>query len=139
MNQFPRNPMTLQHHMIWTHTQWPSPSDDLDVIHRGVETEWESYIERQKVKLFETWDQDLTVEIPCPVCDSNPGDGSFIEAQVLLENEFLDQNILLPIGFNCFVCDLHISPKERFLAQHFVGQLPEDVVTSYLKDLGLLK
>jgi hypothetical protein len=108
------------------------------VIHRGAETEWERYTERQKVKLFKTWDEDLTLEIPCPVCDSDPGDGSFIEAQVLIDNESLEQNVLVPIGFNCFVCDLHISPNERFLAQHFVGQLPDDVVSAFLKDIGQL-
>ncbi len=125
----------LQHHMLWTHAEWPSPVDDLKVITISGIPEWEEYIERQKKKLFKTWDEELTVEISCPVCDSQPGDGSYATAQVLLESAPLEENRLVPEGFNCFVCGLFISPKERFLARHFVGELPEDVTTEFLKDI----
>lgn len=129
---------TLQHHMLWTHAAWPSPLDDQDTITTSGETDWEMYLERRKKKLFKTWDEGLTVEISCPVCDSETGDGSFVQAQVLLEDTPLDENRLVAEGFKCFVCGLYISPEERFLARHFVGQLPEDVATAYLKDIGHL-
>jgi len=129
---------TLQHHMLWTHATWPSPLNDRDTITISGETDWETYIERQKKGLFKTWDELLTVEISCPVCDSETGDGSFVRAQVLLEKAPLDQNRLVAEGFNCFVCGLYISPEERFLARHFVDQVPEDVATAYLKDIGHL-
>jgi hypothetical protein len=124
--------------MLWTRAGWPSPLDDRDTITLSGETEWEKYIERQKMELFRTWDEGLTVEISCPVCDSQPSDGSFAMAQVLLENAPLNENRLVPEGFNCFVCGLFISPEERFLARHFIGELPEDVSTKFLKDIGQL-
>jgi hypothetical protein len=136
---YPYGIKILQHHMMWTHAGWPSPRDDLDTVTLdGSKTEWEEYVERQKRELFSTWDEGRTVEISCPVCDSDTGDGSNVMAQVLLENAPLDKNRLVPEGFNCFVCGLLISPEERFLAQHFVGQIPEDVATAYLTDIGQL-
>jgi hypothetical protein len=125
---------TLQHHMLWTHAGWPSPLDDQDTVTWSGETEWEKYLERQKRELFKTWDEDFTVEIDCPVCDSQPSDGSFAKAQVLLERSPVNENRLVAEGFNCFVCGLLILPEERFLARHFVGELPEEITTAYLKD-----
>ena len=55
-------------------------------------------------------------------------------AQVLLESDPLKEKKLIPEGFNCFVCGLRISPKERFLARHFVPEIPEDIATAYLKE-----
>jgi hypothetical protein len=75
------------------------------------------------------------VEISCPVCESETQDGSFIQAQVLLESEPLNDNKLIAEGFNCFVCGLQISPEERFLARHFVGQIPQDIAEEYLKNM----
>jgi hypothetical protein len=127
---------TLQHHMLWTYAGWPSPFDDQDTITlTGSKTEWEKYIERNKKELFGTWDKDLTVEIPCPVCGGfEPRDGSDTMAQVLLEREPVKEKRLVPEGFNCFICGLHILPEERYLARHFVGELPEDITTAYLED-----
>ena len=129
---------TLQHHVLWTYAAWPSPRDDLNWIEYSGEIDWEQYTERQKRKLFQTWDDSHIVEVSCPVCDSKTGDGSYVRAQVLLENDPLDNNRLIAEGFNCFVCGLHISPRERFLARHFVGQIPEDITTAYLRDIGHL-
>ena|SRR5882724_414612 len=129
---------TLQHHVLWTYAAWPSPRDDLDTLMVSGETDWEQYTERRKRALVKTWDDSLMVEVPCPVCDSETGDGSYVRAQVLPENDPLDNNCLIAKGFNCFVCALHISPRERFLARHFVGQIPEDIATAYLKDIGHL-
>lgn len=129
---------TLQHHVLWTYAMWPSYSDDLDVFDVGGETDWERYAERQKRRLFKAWDEDRVVEIICPVCNSDAGEGSYVQAQVLLEEGPIDDNQLIAEGFNCFVCGLHISPKERFLARHFVGRIDEDVATAYLKDIGNL-
>jgi hypothetical protein len=92
----------------------------------------------KKRSYLRPWEEDHTVEISCPVCDSETGDGSFVRALVLLEDAPLDENRLVAEGFNCFVCGLCISPEERFLARHFVGQLPEDIATAYLKDIGHL-
>jgi hypothetical protein len=129
---------TLQHHTRWTFDAQPSPSDDLDVIEISGKTKWEKYVERQRSELFKIWDDSLSVEIPCPVCDSKTGDGSYVQAQVLLEKEPVDDNQLIAEGFNCFICGLRISPEERFLARHFVGQIPENISTVYLKDIGHL-
>jgi len=127
---------TLQHHILWTYGAWPSPRDDLATLSVSAETDWEAYVERQKRNLRKTWDESLMVELPCPICDSETGDGSDVAAQVLLEDHPLEENRLVPEGFNCFVCGLHISPSERFLARHFVGAIPEDIAGAYLKDIG---
>lgn len=129
---------TLQHHVLWTRTAWPASNDDLDTYDYGGFSDWEQYVDRQKARLFKRWDEGRVVEISCPICDSDTRDGSFVHAQVLLEDDPIDDNQLIAEGFVCFVCGLAISPKERFLARHFVGQIPEDVVTAYLKNIGNL-
>jgi hypothetical protein len=111
------------------------PLYDQDIIYHTGKTQWEEYYERRKKELFKIWNEDFTVEIYCPVCDSQTSDGSLIMAQVLLEQEPVEKNHLVPEGFNCFVCGLHISPEEHFLANHFVGELPEDVKANYLNDI----
>lgn len=129
----------LQHHMLWTHVGWPHPLDDLDTITMSGKTDWEHYVDRRKIDLFKSWKDVLVVEIPCPVCDSEAGDGSDVPAQVLLENDPLDNNQLIAEGFICFVCGLYISPTERFLAKHFVGKIPDEVANAYLKNIGHLQ
>jgi hypothetical protein len=114
------------------------PRDDLDRITVSGETDWEQYVARQKRELVEKWDEDLIVEVQCPDCGSEAGDGSCVQAQVLLESHPLGNNCLMPEGFNCFVCGLQIVPRERFLARHFIGQIPDDVANEYLKDIGHL-
>jgi transcription elongation factor Elf1 len=100
------------------------------------ETDWQAHVQRQKEELFKTRDDALTVEIACPVCGSQPSDGSSVRAQVLLEDAPLYENRLVPEAFNCFVCGLEISPGERFLARHFVGDLLDDVAAAYREDIG---
>jgi hypothetical protein len=115
-----------------------TPRDDLDTIMVCGETDWEQYTERWERALVKTWEDRLMVEVPCPICGSETGDGSYVRAQVLPENGPLDNNCLIAEGFNCYVCGLHVSPGERFLARHFVGQIPEDIATAYLKNIGHL-
>jgi hypothetical protein len=129
---------TLQHHALWTYAGWPSPLDDLKMININGETDWEAYVERQEKLLQKKWDDGRIVEVCCPVCDSDPGDGSYVRAQVLLEDSPIANNLLIAEGFNCFVCGLRIVPEERFLARHFVGEIPEETATEYLKDIGQL-
>jgi hypothetical protein len=127
---------TLQHQILWTSVDRPGPLDDLDMITWSGETDWEKFADRQKKRLFKTWDEGLTIEIQCPVCHSQSADGSFLQAQVLLDGDKVEHNELIPEGFHCSVCGLHIEPRERFLARHFVGQISEDIRISYLKDIG---
>ena len=112
--------------------------NDLDTIIVGGETDWEQYTQRQKRALVKTWDDSLMVEVPRPVCGPETGDGSYVRAQVLLENDPLDNNCVIAEGFNSCICGLHVSPRDRFLARHFVGQIREDITTAYLKNIGHL-
>jgi hypothetical protein len=125
---------TLQHHVLWTYAAWPAPNDDRATITYSGQTDWEQYVKRQKRELYHTWNEDFIVEVACPICGSETGDGSYLQAQVLLEGNALDDDRLVAEGFNCFVCGLRIFPEERFLAQYFVGQIPENIAIEYLKD-----
>ena len=129
---------TLQHHALWTYAGWPSPTDDLDTIRTFGETDWEQYAERSKRALLKTWDEAYTIDIECPVCDSQTPDGSYVSAHVLLDDQLVEQKSLVPVAFACFVCGLSISPDERLLAKHFVGALPDEKAQQYLKDIGVL-
>jgi hypothetical protein len=70
------------------------------------------------------------------ICASNTGDG-YLLAKVLLESQPLDQKRLVPEGFLCYVCGLQIDPSEKYLARHFVPQIPTETATAYLKDIGI--
>jgi len=77
----------------------------------------------------------LVIELECPICDSDLGDGSKVLARVLLEDNPLDQKLLVREGFLCYVCGLHIDPSQQYLARHFVPTIPPDVAANYLKDI----
>lgn len=120
----------LAHHILWTNTRWPRPQDDLDMITTHGWTEWEEFARRQKYP--KGWDEDLVLEVKCPICDSDPGEGSMILAKALIEAEALDQQQVLPEGFLCYVCGLLIEPSERYLARHFVPPIPKETAKEFL-------
>jgi hypothetical protein len=124
----------LAHHIVWSYTRWPSPQDDLEAV--ADSGEWYDFAERQKYP--EGWDGDLTVEVNCPICRSMSAGGSYVPAKVLLQEEPLDQKLLVPEGFLCFVCGLLIKPTERYLAKHFVPRIPEETAAAFLKDIGVI-
>jgi hypothetical protein len=123
----------LAHHIVWSYTRWPSPRDDLEVVTGS--DEWYNFAERQKYP--KGWDGDLTVEVTCPICGSMSPDQSYVPAKVLLQNEPLDQKLLVPEGFLCFVCGFLVKPTERYLAKHFVPPIPEETAATFLKDIGV--
>jgi hypothetical protein len=123
----------LAHHVLWSHTRWPSPQDDLDSVTSS--DEWFDFANRQKYP--EGWNRDLIIEVSCPICNSMSADQSYVPAKVLLENDPLDQKLLVPEGFLCHVCGFLIEPRERYLAKHFVPQVPEETAAAFLKDLGV--
>jgi hypothetical protein len=129
---------TLQHHALWTYAGWPSPHEDRETIQVSGETDWERYAERQKKELLKAWDEALVIDIQCPVCDSDTHDGSYVTAHVLLNEQMVDEKMLIPVAFSCFVCGLSISSNERFLAKHFVGPIPDDTAQEYLKGIGVI-
>jgi hypothetical protein len=124
----------LAHHIVWTYTRWPKPTDDQDTIVSHCWNDWDGFAERQKYP--KGWDDSLIVEISCPICDSDTGEG-YLPAKVLLESGPLDQKRLVPEGFLCYVCGLRINPSEKYLARHFVPPIPTDTAAAYLKDLGI--
>ena len=71
----------------------------------------------------------------CPICDSEPVDGSMILAKVLIEAEPLDRKEIVPEGFLCQVCGFRIDPSERYLARHFVSANPQETAEAYLADI----
>lgn len=123
----------LAHHIVWSHTQWPSPQDDLEVV--TGRDKWHDFATRQKYP--KGWDSELTVEIECPICGSLSPDQSYVPAKVLLQSELLDQKLLVPEGFVCFVCEFLIEPTQRYLAKHFVPKIPEETASTFLKDIGI--
>ncbi len=123
----------LAHHILWAHTRWPSPQDDLDSVTSS--DEWFDFANRQKYP--EGWNRDLIIEVSCPICNSMSADQSYVPAKVLLENDPLDQKLLVPEGFLCHVCGFLIEPTERYLAKHFVPQIPEETAATFLKDRGV--
>ncbi len=124
----------LAHHIVWTFTRWPKPTDDQDTIVTHGWSDWSQYADRQKCP--KGWDDSLVVEISCPICDSDTG-ADYVPAKVLLEDEPLEQKHLIPEGFLCYVCGLLIEPSEKYLARHFVPPIPTDVAAAYLKDIGI--
>lgn len=124
----------LAHHIVWSHTQWPSPQDDQTSIQ--LSDEWYDFAKRQV--LPKGWDSDLTVEVKCPICGSMAPDQSYVPAKVLLDDEPLGEKLLVPEGFVCYVCGFLIDPAERYLAKHFAqGIIPEETAAAFFKDIGI--
>jgi hypothetical protein len=73
----------LAHHILWSHTRWPSPQDDLDTVTLG--DEWYDFARRQKCP--EAWNDDLILEVRCPICNSVSADQSYVPAKLLLAEE----------------------------------------------------
>lgn len=126
----------LAHHILWTNTRWPSPTDDQDTIaHEGFPP-WFEYERRYKNPKGWT---DNVVQIDCPICDSRTSDGEYVQARVLLEDEPLEKTQLIPEGFICLVCGFEITPSQKYLAKHFVPTIPKDTAEAFLKDAGIME
>lgn len=107
------------------------PSDDEDTITTHGLSAW--FELDQKYKNPKGWDN--VVRVNCPICDSDTRDGDYIEARVLLEDEPLDQEQLVPEGFICLVCGFQIHPSQKYLARHFVPPIPEKTAAAFLDDI----
>jgi hypothetical protein len=124
----------LAHHIVWTYTQWPKPTDGQDsIVSYGV-GDWIDYANRNKYP--DSWDDELVVEVDCPICDSET-EADYIPAKVLLESDPLDQKLLVPEGFLCYICGMQIDPTQRYLAKHFVPPIPPETAARYLEDIGI--
>ena len=110
------------------------PKTTLDVITHDLSDDWSEYAARQKYP--EGWDTELTLEVNCPICGSTSPSQSYVPAKVLVEKEPLDRKLVVPEGFQCFVCGFLIAPTERYLAKHFV-LIPEETATAFLQDIGI--
>jgi hypothetical protein len=124
----------LAHHVLWTNTRWPSPTDDQSTISWDG-GEWQDFANRQKYPTG--WDDSLIVEVDCPICGSLTADEQRVPANVLLEEAPLNQKKLVPEGFRCYICGFSISPCDRYLARHFVPTIDPDVAGAYLKGVGI--
>jgi len=124
----------LAHHILWSHTRWPSPQDDLDMV--TMNDEWYDYAARQKFP--SGWDGDLTIDVDCPICHSFTPDNSHIPAKALINGEKLNEKIVAPEGFICYICGFQIEPTQTYLAKHFVPAIDPDKATEFLKDFGFV-
>lgn len=124
----------LEHHILWAHSRWPSPQDDLDSLSIG--DDWSDFARRQKYP--KTWNSDLLIEVDCPICRSRAPDQSYVPAKALIAEEGLEQKMVVPEGFQCFVCGFEIQPTELFLAKHFVPPIPTETAVAFLRDLGIM-
>jgi len=123
----------LAHHILWSHTRWPSPEDGLDTLEGS--GKWDDLVARRRFPAG--WNSDLTIEVSCPICGSTASDGSYVPARVLIDSEPLDRKILVPEGFLCYVCGYEIRPRERYLAKHFAPPIAPEQAAAFLKDLGI--
>jgi hypothetical protein len=121
----------LAHHILWTNTQWPKPTDDQGTIASHGLGSWFEFDQRYKNP--KGWNNVVTID--CPICGSDTREGDLIPARVLLEDEPLGRKQLVPEGFICLVCGFEINPSQKYLARHFVPPIPPETAAAFLKDI----
>jgi hypothetical protein len=111
--------------MLHTFVDWPKLSD----ITGEYNSENEFQIaEAMKMKVEREWAYSY-IERDCQICGSV---NLFVRVDPITE----PQRSLLVLAAKCPQCGLDINDRERYLAECHVGELSQDEVETFLRDIG---
>jgi hypothetical protein len=119
--------------MLWHHAYWPRPNDDKDIIvNNGEPLQWVEYQSRYKEKLLTQYEEDEIFRIVCPICDSEPNDGSYLKAFVFIDLEELNNNEnIKPVAYACPYCGFEIAKEQKYLAESFLRNKTQELEEWY--------
>lgn len=78
---------------------------------------------------FEKDGRECDAEMFCHICNAYP---MFVELDPVDEKS----SIVYPIAAKCFRCGLDIRREDEHLARIHVGEIPEEDIKRFLKDIG---